>query len=635
MAHTLRAAAPQTTVRNAQSNIEIGRAALVLAALCFGLWLVTTLAAANQGAGKVRHGLSSFGELKYAPDFKHFDYVNPAAPKGGRLLTVGTGALTTFDSFHPFILKGDAAQGVSELTFDSLVTRAADEPDSAYGLAAESVEIAADGNSVTFKIRAEARFSDATAITADDCVFTFTAIKDKGHPNMAQMLRDIAKAEAIDARTVRYTFAGSQTRSLPGLVGSLPILQKAQFATRPFDQSGLEPLIGSGPYKIGEYKQGTYVAFARRDDYWAKDLPVNRGRYNFDEIRYDYFRQRQIGIEAIKGGLIDVREEFTSKEWATGYNVPAVTEKRLLLETLADENPSGMQGFWINTRRAKFADIQVRQALDLAFDFEWTNKNLFYSLYTRVGSFFENSKMKAIGNPSAAEVALLEPFRAQLPASVFEMPYVPPVSDGTGNDRRLLREAARLLAAAGWDVKNGVRTNAKGETFTIEFMTNDPTSERLLAPYVKNLQAIGIATSIRMVDPAQYERRRKAFDYDVLSGRFALGMTPGPELRAFFSSETATLEGSYNLAGIAQPAIDALIGRVAEAKSRSELEIAARALDRVLRAGHYWVPQWYKASHTLAVWDKFSRPAIKPAYDRAIIDTWWFDAAKAAKLKPN
>jgi microcin C transport system substrate-binding protein len=590
---------------------------------------------ANDGAGRIRHGLSSFGELKYAPEFKHFDYVNPAAPKGGRIVTVGTGALSTFDSFHPFILKGDAAQGIAELTFDSLMTRAMDEPDSAYGLVAQSVEIAADGLSVTYRLRPEARFSDGSPVTAADCVFSLTAIKDKGHPNLMQMLKDIASVEALDPLTVRYRFTGTQIRSLPGLAGGLPILQKAQFDARPFDQSGLEPLLGSGPYKIGEYKQGAFVAFNRRADYWARDLPVNRGRYNFDEVRYDYYRQRQIGVEAIKGGLLDVREEFTSKEWATAYNIPAVAEKRLLLETLPDKNPSGMQGFWINSRRAKFADPQVRLALDLAFDFEWTNKNLFYGLYQRVGSFFENSAMKAEGLPSETELALLEPFRAKLPKAVFTEPYVPPVSDGTGNDRKLMREAGRLLSAAGWDVKNGVRTNARGEAFAIEFMTNDPTSERLLAPYVKNLQALGITTSIRLVDPAQYERRRKSFDYDVLSARFVLGITPGPELRSFFGSETAVIEGSYNLSGIADPVIDHLIARLAEAKSRGDLVTAARALDRVLRAGHYWVPQWYKASHTLALWDKFSRPAVKPAFDRGIVDTWWFDTEKAARLKPN
>ena len=603
-------------------------------AAIFTAVLIASPALANSGAGKARHGLSAFGDLKYAPDFKQFDYVNPDAPKGGRLTTVGTGALTTFDSFNPFILKGDAAQGV-DLTFDSLITRAADEPDSYYGLVAETVEIAADQKSVTFRIRAEARFSDGTAITADDCVATFKTIKEKGHPVYRNMLRDIAAAEAIDARSVRYTFVGTELRSLPALAGGLPILQKAQLDTRVFEDSTLDPWTGSGPYKIGEYRQGAFITFNRRADYWGRDLPVSRGRFNFDEIRYEYFKERLAGIQAVKAGLLDVREEFTSKEWATGYDSPAVTEKRLLLETLPDKNPSGTQGFWINTRKPKFADVRVRQALDLAFDFEWTNKNLFYDLYQRTTSFFENSPMKAVGPPSADEIKLLEPFRDKLPKAVFEAPYVPPVSDGSGNDRKMMRSAAGLLEAAGWQIKNGQRVNAKGEVFEIEFPIQDVTSERLLAPYVKVLQGLGIVTSIRKLDPAQYERRRKAFDYDIVSARFTMSLTPGAELKGFFSSASAAQEGSWNLSSVADPAIDYLLARLGEAKSREELNVAARALDRVLRAGHYWVPQWYKASHTLAVWDKFGRPATKPAFDRGILDTWWIDAEKAKKLKQN
>lgn len=614
---------------------RIAHAAVLLAALGLGASSV----AANLGAGKARHGLSSFGELKYAPDFKHFDYVDPNAPKGGRLVTVSPYALNTFDSFNPFILKGDPVYQVSELTFDALLARASDEPDSYYGLAAEKVELAADLKSVTFTLRAGVVFSDGQPVTAADCAFSFSAIKEKGHPNQARLLADVESAIALDARTVRYTFKGAATRNLPAVVGSLPILQKAQFDTRPFDQSGLDPLTGSGPYKIGDYKQGAFVTFVRRPDYWGKDLPVNRGRWNFDEIRYEFYRQRQIGLEAVKGGLIDVREEFTSKDWATSYDVPAVKEKRLLLETLPDANPSGTQGFWINTRKAKFQDVRVRQALDMLFDFEWTNKNLFYGLYQRTQSFFENSAMKAMGKPSEAELKLLEPLRASLPSAVFDQVYLPPVSDGTGNDRKMMRSAAKLLADAGWQTRQdgGAPTlrNAAGEALSIEFMINDTSSERLLAPFVKNLQAVGIATSIRVVDTAQYERRRKAFDYDIITARFTKSLTPGPELANYYSSKAATAEGSFNLAGINSPAVDALLAKVSEATSRAELETAVRALDRVLRAGHYWVPQWNKASHTMAIWDKFSRPKVKPAFDRGIVDTWWFDATKAVRVKGN
>lgn len=593
------------------------------------------LAAQPLSASEFRHGLSIFGDLKYPASFQHFDYVNPHAPKGGRLTTVGTGALTSFDSFNPFIRTGDAAQGVSSLTFESLMIRATDEPDSHYGLVAESAAVASDGMSVTFKLRPEARFSDGSALTSADVAFSFAILKDKGHPNFNRMLRDVASAEAVDPVTVRYTFSGGEVRNLPTTVAALPILKKEQFDNRKFDESGLDPLIGSGPYRIGEYKQGTFVTFVRRPDHWAKDLPVMRGRFNFDEIRYEYFKERIAGLEALKAGLLDVREEFTSKDWMTAYDVPAVKEKRLLLEMLADKNPSGTQGFWINTRKPRFADIRVRRALDYAFDYEWTNKNLFYSLYHRTTSFFENSDMKAQGKPGEAEVALLAPFRKDLPASVFEAPYVPPVSDGSGMDRRLLREAAKLLAEAGWQQTSGKLQNAAGETFEIEFLTTDPTSERLLAPYVKNLQALGIAASIRKIDPAQFERRRKSFDYDITQARFVMSATPGPDLRAFFDSSSADVEASYNLSGVRSRAVDALVAKAASATTRADLTAAVRALDRVLRAGHYWVPQWYKASHSIAYWDRFARPAVKPAYDRGILDTWWIDSEKAAKLKQN
>jgi microcin C transport system substrate-binding protein len=495
---------PMTVQRMvSRQGSRTGKLVVALAAhgIALALFAVTP-AAANSGAGQVRHGLSSFGDLKYAPDFKHFAYVNPDAPKGGRLITTSPYALNTFDSFNPFILKGDPVYHVAELTFDSLIVRATDEADGHYGLVAETIELAPDLKAITFRLRAAATFSDGKPVTADDCVFSFKSIKEKGHPNQARMLEDVTSAEALDARTVRYTFKGAATRNLPVVVGSLPILQKAQFETRPFDQSGLDPMIGSGPYKIGEYKQGAFIAFVRRPDYWAKDLPVNRGRWNFDEIRYDYYRQRQIGLEAVKGGLIDIREEFTSKDWATSYDITAVKEKKLLLETLPDANPSGTQGFWINTRRPKFQDVRVRRALDLLFDFEWTNRNLFYGLYSRTQSFFENSPMKAVGKPSDAELKLLEPFRDQLPKSVFEDVYLPPVSDGTGSDRKLMREASRLLNEAGWQTRqertDTVLRNAKGEALSIEFMINDTSSERLLAPFVKNLQAVGIQTSIRM-----------------------------------------------------------------------------------------------------------------------------------------
>ncbi|MFZ0848109.1 MAG: extracellular solute-binding protein, partial [Hyphomicrobiaceae bacterium] len=346
-----------------------------------------------------RHGLSAFGDLKYAADFTHFGWVNPNAPKGGRLATIGTAALTTFDSFNNFILKGDPAQGL-ELLFDSLMTRAADEPDAVYGLVARSAELAADRKSVIFRLRSEAKFSDGSPITADDVAFTFATLKEKGHPNYRVLLRDVSQVGVVDPGTVRYSFTGTQIRDLPLTVASLPILSKAYYATHDFEQTTLEPPLGSGPYKLGEFRQGAFVSYRRRVDYWAKDLPVTRGRFNFEEIRYEYYRDRTAALESFKAGAYDLREEFTSRDWATGYDVPAVRQGRIALMTLPDENPSGAQGFFLNTRRAKLADVRVRKALDCAFDFEWTNKNIFYSLYKRTESFFENSDMKAAGKPS-------------------------------------------------------------------------------------------------------------------------------------------------------------------------------------------------------------------------------------------
>jgi microcin C transport system substrate-binding protein len=596
--------------------------------------LPAVLLAATQAAAEPRHGLSSFGELKYPADFKHFDYVNPAAPKGGRIVTMGTGATETFDSFNSFILKGDAAQGLG-LIYDSLMVRAGDEPDSVYGLIAQTADVASDGMSVTFRLRPEARFQDGSPITADDAVFTFNILKEKGHPGYRVALRNIEKVDALDPHTVRYTFTGSLVRDLPLTAAGLPVLSKAYYATREFDQTTLDRPVGSGEYEIGDFKQGAFVSYKRRNDYWAKDLPVNRGRGNFDEIRIEYFRDRTASLEAIKAGIVDLREEFTSRDWATGYNIPAVKEGRLIKLTLPDETPGGAQGFFLNTRRPKLADVRVRRALDLAFDFEWTNKNMFYGLYSRTESFFENSDMKAEGKPSPEELALLEPFRDKLPPEVFGEPYRPPVSDGSGSDRRLLREAGKLLDEAGYTVKDGKRVNAKGEVLEIEYLFTDPVSERIAGAYQKSLGLIGVILVPRRVDPAQYERRTKAFDFDITTRRYRMSLTPGIELQNMWDSRQASVDGSGNLSGIQNPAIDALIEKIVLAKSRKELVTAARAIDRVLRAGHYWVPQWFKAAHHVVYWDKFSYPAVKPKYDRGIPDTWWYDSEKAAKLRIN
>ena len=601
-------------------------------------WIASALICAlsiSAHAAEKRQGLSAFGDLKYPADFKHFDYVNPDAPKGGRLVTIGVQAVLTFNSFNPFIRKDDPAQGLAEYTFDSLMVQATDEPDAMYGLVAHSAELADDKRSVTFHLRPEAKFRDGTPVTAEDVVFSFDMLHDitKAKPQYAIPLQDVEKAEAIDPQTVRYTFKGDNLRDLPLLVAALPILSKAYYTTVPFDKASLEPPLSSGPYQVGDFKQGTFVSYKRRPDYWGWNLPVMRGRWNFDEIRLDYYRDRTAGMEAFKAGAYDLREEFTSKTWATEYKFPAVEQGRVKLATLPDERAAGAQGWFINMRREKFADPRVRKAFDYAWDFEWTNKNLFFGAYKRTRSFFANTDLEAEGPPSEAELKLLEPYKDKLPPEVFGEPYSPPVSDGSGRDRRQLAAASQLLDEAGWKIgANGMRVNAKGETLSIELLMEEPSLERLFGFYVEKLRSIGIQANIRQIDAAQYQVRLKSFDFDLDMSRFSLSTTPGVELNLYMSSEAAKTEGSYNLAGIADPVVDALIGRVINAQSRAELKTAARALDRVLRAGHYWVPQYNKGAHTIAFWDRFSWPAIKPKYDRGIEDTWWFDAEKAAKL---
>lgn len=629
-----------------------------LLALTFALGLMFFMPDDQALAAKKVHGLSPFGELKYGPDFKHFDYVNPSAPKGGSLSMIGPSRLKSFNSFNDFILKGDAAQGLSSL-FDTLMEGAGDEPGSIYGLVAQSAEVADDKKSVTFFMRPEAKFSDGSQVTAKDAVFSFDILKSKGHPAYALQLRDVVKAEAIDDLTVRYYFKGEQVRDLPRLVASLPLLSATYYKTHDFSKTSLDAPLGSGAYKIKKYDQGRFITYERRNDYWAKDLPINIGRYNFDELRYEYYRDDTSEFEGLTSHTYDLREEFTSKNWATGYNIPQIKSGKLKRDTLPDKSPSGAQGFFMNMRRDKFKDPRVREALDLAFDFEWTNKNLFFDSYIRTQSFFENSDMKAHGKPSEEELVLLEPYRDKLPKEVFGTPYTPPKTSGAGKDRGNLRRAQKLLAEAGWKVgneviaekdcgffcrlmtsiglrsqkKNAVLRNKSGKEFTIEFLSVSPAFERIISPYIQNLRTLGIKAKIRMVDSSQYERRLKDFDFDVTTSRFVLGLTPGISMRNYWSTTSANTKGSRNLSGIKSPVIDALIEKMIGAKSRKELIIAAKALDRVLRAGHYWVPQWYYPFHRMAYWDKFGKPANKPPYARAIIDTWWVDKVKEAKLK--
>jgi microcin C transport system substrate-binding protein len=587
-------------------------------------------------AGK-RHGMSIFGELKYPRDFPQFEYVNPNAPKGGVLSqSPASGStynvnLLSFDSFNGFILKGDTPPGL-HFTFDTLMVRAYDEPDALYGLVASSVETLDKGNRLIFELR-DARFHDGTPLTAEDAAFSFMLLKKSGHPIIAQYLSAMSSAKALDARHLEIRFTGKQTRDLPQFIaGDLPILSKAYYSKVDFTRTSLTPPLGSGPYRVGPFKQGSFVTYERMKNYWARDLNVNKGQWNFDKLRYVFYRDRIPSFEAFSAGQYLLREEFTSKVWATQYNFPAVKDGRVKLLTLPDETPSGTQGWFINTRRPHLTDVRVREALGLAFDFDWTNKNHFYGLYKRTASFFENSPMRAEGSPSAEEIAILAPFKDQLSPRVFGPVVTPPKSDGTGQDRRLLRQAMALLDQAGWKIVDGARRNAKGEVLSIEFLNDEPQFERIESPFLKNLKLLGIDAKPRMVDSAQYQDRLKNYDFDILIKRYSIGLTPGLEMRAFWNSGFGKSAGSHNVSGINDPVVDALIEKAISAPSREALIATTRALDRVLRAGFYWIPQWYKASHGIAYWDVFGRPAKGPRYDRGIERGWWFDSARASKL---
>jgi len=583
--------------------------------------------------------MSVFGDLKYGPDFHHFEYVNAAAPKGGTFSLIPSvraynQSYQTFNSFNAYILKGEGAQGM-DMTFAPLMVRAGDEPDAMYGLVAKSVQISPDKLTYRFTLRPEARFHDGSKLTAQDAAFSLTALKEKGHPLIIVQLRDMIKAEAADDATLVVTFAPKRARDVPLYVASLPIFSKAYYAARPFDESSLEIPLGSGPYKVGKFEVNRFVEYQRVKDWWAADLPVCRGSYNFDVVRYEFYRDRDVAFQGFSAGSYLYREEFTARVWATRYDFPAVKDGRVKMETLPDETPSGAQGWFINTRREKFKDPRVREALIQAFDFEWTNKTIMYGAYARTHSPFQNSDMMASGPPSPEELKLLEPFRGQVPDEVFGTPFVPPVSDGSGQDRALLRKAAQLLQDAGVVIKDGKRLLPNGEVFRIEFLIDEPSIQPHHAPYVKNLGTLGIEASVRLVDPVQYRARVEDFDFDMTIERFSMSATPGDGMRPFFSSQAAATKGSYNLAGIANPAIDALVEKIIGADSRADLTVACRAFDRIFRAGCYWVPQWYRTSHPIAYWDMFGHPAKLPRYAQGVgaPDLWWSESDKAAKLE--
>jgi microcin C transport system substrate-binding protein len=596
--------------------------------LCFAGFGSVPALAADASQGTVSCGLSMYGDLKYGRGFTHFDYANPNAAKGG---DVKLAAIGTFDSLNPFILKGVAASGIGD-TFDTLMEGSSDEPFSEYGLVAASVEVPADRSWVAFTLRPEARFHDGSPITADDVVWTFDTLKSKGHPFYHSYYSRVTKAEKLGPRRVRFSFSPGDNRELPLIVGQLPVLSKAYWSTHDFEKTTLEPPLGSGPYRVVSVEPGRSIVYQRVKDYWGAKLPVRAGRDNFDTIRYDYYRDTTVALEAFKAGQYDFREENIAKNWATGYDTPAVTAGLIKKEEIPNEVPTGMQAYVYNTRRAVFHDRRVREALGYAFDFEWTNKYLFYGAYVRTKSYFSNSDLASRGLPSPAELRILDPFRGQEPESVFTKEYEPPKTDGSGEIRGNLISAVKLLDEAGWSIKDMRLVDKRsGAPMQFEILLADPSFERVTLPFAKNLERLGVIARVRTVDTAQYQNRVDNFDFDMIVGSWPESMSPGNEQIDYWTSQRADVPGSRNVAGIKDPVVDKLVDLVIAAPDRQSLIDRTRALDRVLLWGQYVIPQWHITSFRVAYWDMFDRPAIAPKYALGF-DTWWVDAAKEAAL---
>ncbi len=613
----------------------------VLAGSALATSLLPEITLASNRTGTPLHGLSAFGELKYPADYPHFDYVNPDAPKGGTFAFSVPNWLynqnaQTFNTLNSFVLKGEAPPRL-ELCFDSLMTNyltmAIDEPDSVYGVVAKTVEISEDRNTYRFKLRPEAKFHDDQAITAEDVAYSYTLLKDKGHPDLALDLINMNEAVALDKGTVELRFNGKQSDRAILTTVSYPVFSKAYYQANEFDKSTMDAPLSSGPYKVGKVSAGEFIEYQRVEDYWAKDLGFARGQFNFDRLRIEFYRDRQAAFEAFKKGKINWREEFTSKVWATEYNFPALEEGKVIKRHFSDELRPTLQGWAVNTRRKKFSDIKTRRAIGLCFDYEWTNAQLFYGAYTRSQSLFETSDFKAEGLPSPGELALLNPLRSKLPREVFGEAVQQPMTDGSGNARANLRKAARLLKKAGWQRQAQQLVDKDGKPFSLEFLIRSPTFERILGRFVSNLKAIGIDASIRLVDPAQYQARLEEFDFDITGIAFSLLATPTQDgMKQFFFSEFAERPGSKNYPGIKLAPIDRLLEEIGAAKSREDLVFAMRALDRVLRSHHFWIPNWYSANHRVAYWDMFGFNEPKPDYGFPVEQLWWYDEEKARAI---
>lgn len=582
------------------------------------------------------HGLSTFGELALPPDFPHFPYVNPRAPKGGTLTVQiksagGNQSFDTFNTLNIWVMQGDGAAGM-DACFDSLMAGSGDEPGALYGLLAKSVSVSPDKLTYRFRLRPEAKFHDGSRITAKDVAFSLNILKTKGHPSYRLVLGELVSATAEGDDIAVVQLSPKRSRDLHLVVASLPVFSEAYWSTRDFTASTLDAPLGSGAYKVGRFEQGRFIEFERVADYWAKDLPVNVGTNNFDRVRWEYFRDRQVAFEGFKSGVITFQEEFTSRIWATGYDFPAVKEGKVKKESLPRTEPVASQGWIYNLRREKFADPRIREALGLAFDFEWTRKTIMFGFYERLTSYFENSDSKAVGKPSPEELALLEPWRGKVPDEVFGEPWLPPVSDGSGSDRALLRKADEMLRAAGCKREGNVLKLPNGQPFEIEFLDSNPALQPHTQPFQANLKRLGINATSRFVDPAQYQRRLDEFDFDVITRALSGSAIPSDTLRVVYGSEAAKTRGSRNQNGISDPAVDAMIEKIGQANSYAEAVTAAKCLDRLLRAGRYWIPMWWNNEVWLAHWDMFDRPQTKPKYGSGAPGIWWYDAEKAKRI---
>ncbi|MBI3451463.1 MAG: ABC transporter substrate-binding protein [Rhodospirillales bacterium] len=598
-------------------------AALLLAA--------PALAQSPGGAAKVYVGpaFAMHGDVKYKPDFRHFDYADPKAIKGG---DVKFHAIGTFDSFNTFILRG-VPTGLVLSTYDQLMAGSSDEPFTRYCLVCETIEVPADRSWVAFNLRPEARFHDGSPITPEDVIWTFETLKTKGHPSYRSYYAGVMKAEKTGPRQVKFTFTpGEENNELPLIVSELYVLPRAYWQSRDFEKTTLEPPLGSGPYRIDSFEAGRFVTLRRVPDYWAINLPVNVGKNNFDVIRYDYYRDQTVALEAFKAGEYDIRPENQALAWATLYESPALAAGLIKKVEIPTRTVSGMQGFAMNTRRDAFKDPRVRQALVYAFDFEWSNKNLFHGAYTRTRSYFDNSELAATGLPSPADLKLLDPFRGKIPDEVFTAEYNPPKTDGSGNWRENQRIATRLLREAGYRVDNNRLVDAAGNQLGFEFLLNNPQFERVVLPYVENLKRLGIAARVRTIDTAQYQRRMDEFDFDMTVDSIPQSESPGNEQRNYWHSSKVKEVGSANLIGVSNPAVDALIDLIISAPDRESLVARVRALDRVLQWGHYVVPNWHTRTVRVAYWDRFSWPTITPRQGYAV-SYWWVDPQKDAALR--